>query len=94
MKVLLWKRFVGGPLAEQQATSAILMVEHPVRIAQTVYAKRRLCICEQRILALCDERMSTASACKALTRGLMNNHPDATDEEPEPGDDWKVILGG
>lgn len=82
MKVLMWKRFVGGDEAGREAAPSHLMSEHPVRVKNTTYTKRRLCICKQRILVLCDQKMSTASACEALTKELMRRHPDTTDEEP------------
>lgn len=82
MKVLMWKRFVGGDQANQLVPSSALMSEHPVRLASTVYTKRRLCICKQRILALCDQKMTTASACEATIKALMRTHPETMDKEP------------
>lgn len=88
MKVVLWRKYVGGVMANQEAPPSMLMSEHPVRVGPseagetTTYYKRRLCVCEIRILALCDENMSTESACKALTKEMFHTHPDATDEEP------------
>lgn len=84
MKVMLWSKFVGGDIANTSAPGSMLMSEHPVKpqLSNSIYMKRRLCICEIRILVLCEENMSTASACKALTRQMFHTHPDATDEEP------------
>lgn len=82
MKIVMWRKYVGGSMANVVAVPSALMSEHPVNMGETTYFKRRLCVCEIRILALCDERMSTASACKALTKEMFHTHPDATDEEP------------
>lgn len=88
MKVMLWRKYVGGVQANQEAPPSMLMTEHPVRVSKvgsgqvSTYSKRRLCVCEIRILVLCDENMSTAAACKALTKEMFHTHPDATDEEP------------
>lgn len=81
-KVLQWPYLVGGPADGERATAAELMTEAPFDHGGTTYAKRKVVICEQRVLVTGLAGLSTTLLCVDLLRAILRSHPELSDEEP------------